>query len=248
MLKVLIVEDDFRVANVNRQFVERVEGFEVVGKAATVAEAQQQLHEKQPDLVILDVYLPDGSGLKLLRQLRALGHPADIIALTAAKEAETINAVLQGGAFDYIVKPYRFERFAEALRRFRAYRDQMNKAAQAMRGEVDQAEVDRLLHQRHIPRVRKTSKTPALPKGIDELTLAHVRQAVTRHAAPLTAEACGALCRLSRTTARRYLEYMVVGGEVRVEPQYGGVGRPERLYTWIEAASSSGEDDAVVDG
>lgn len=84
MLKVLIVEDDFRVANVNRQFVERVEGYKVVGMAATFAEAQQKLQEQQPDLVILDVYLPDGSGLKLLRQLRALGHPADIIALTAA--------------------------------------------------------------------------------------------------------------------------------------------------------------------
>lgn len=155
--------------------------------------------------------------------------------------------MLQGGAVDYIVKPYRFERFAEALRRFRAYRDQINRATQAEQGEVEQHEVDQLLQQRHIPPIRKTAATPALPKGIDELTLRHIRQAIKAQDAPLTAEAFGELCGLSRTTVRRYLEYLAERGDVRVEPQYGGVGRPERLYTWIGSASVGAEDGAVVD-
>lgn len=246
MLKVLIVEDDFRVANVNRQFVERVEGYEVIGVAATLAEAQQQLESKQPDLIILDVYLPDGSGTKLLRQLRALGHPADIIALTAAKEADTINEVLRGGAVDYVLKPYRFERFAAALRRYREYRNQIVKIARTELGEVEQGGIDHLLKQRLMP-PQETPAAPLLPKGIDELTLRHIRKAIKDHGAPLTAETCGELCGLSRTTARRYLEYLAERGDVRVEPQYGGVGRPERVYTWVGSPSVDGENSAVID-
>lgn len=112
MLRVLVVEDDARVAQVNCSFVGRVPGFAVVGSATTAAEAERLIEAQRPDLVILDLYLPDGSGLDLLRRMRAAAHSADVIIVMASKEAVTVQEALRTGAADYILKPYRFERFA----------------------------------------------------------------------------------------------------------------------------------------
>ncbi|HEY3365515.1 MAG TPA: response regulator [Symbiobacteriaceae bacterium] len=220
MLRVLIVEDDYRVARVNRGFVEQVAGFEVAGTAATAAEAERALRDLVPDLIILDLYLPDGNGLDLLRRLRSSGHPTDVIVVTAAKEAASVQEALRAGAVDYVLKPYRFERFAEALSRYREYRGQIAGAAQ-----IEQDQVDRLLARR--PPAREGD---AVPKGIDPLTLEKVLHVIQEAPAPMAAEDLGALAGLSRTTARRYLEYLVETGRVRVKAAYGHVGRPERLY------------------
>lgn len=221
MLRVLVVEDDYRVARVNQGFVEQVEGFAVAGVAATATEAMRLLESERPDLVILDLYLPDAGGLDLLRRMRSGGHTADVIVITAAKEASALQEALRGGAFDYILKPYRKERFVEALRRYRQYRSQMPGAT-----EVEQEQVDRLLARRPVPATAQCVP----PKGIDPLTLERVAQALTAAEAPMTAEEYGAHTGLSRTTARRYLEYLVETGQARVQPAYGHVGRPERLY------------------
>lgn len=220
MLRVLIVEDDFRVARVNRGFVEQVEGFAVAGTAATAAEAEQAIRALSPDLVILDLYLPDGNGLELLRRLRSVDDPTDVIVVTAAKEAASVQQALRAGAVDYILKPYRFERFAEALRRYNVYRGQIAGAAQ-----VEQEQVDRMLARRPPP-----PSNASVPKGIDPLTLERVLKAVQEAAGPVAAEELGQQAGLSRTTARRYLEYLADGGWVRVQAAYGHVGRPERLY------------------
>jgi two-component system, CitB family, response regulator len=220
VLQVLIVEDDFRVAQVNRGFVEQVEGFRVIGVAASVADAERMLAELRPDLVVLDLFLPDGHGLEVLRRLRSTDHPADVIVVTGAKEAAAVQQALRGGAIDYILKPYRFERFAETLRRYREYRSQVTAAR-----EVEQAQLDRMLWQRGA-----VVATAELPKGIDALTLRRVSEALAAAEEPLAAEAFGTRTGLSRTTARRYLEYLVETGRARVEHIYGDVGRPERLY------------------
>lgn len=220
MLRVLIVEDDYRVARVNRGFVEQVEGFTVAGTAATAAEAEAQLRDLEPDLIILDLYLPDGNGLELLRRLRSGNHPTDVIVVTAAKEALTVQQALRAGAVDYIMKPYRFERFAEALRRYRGYRGQI-----AVAEQVEQDQVDRMLARRPPP-----AAADEVPKGIDPLTLERILQVLQEAAEPLAAEDLGARAGLSRTTARRYLEYLAETGWARVQASYGHVGRPERLY------------------
>jgi response regulator of citrate/malate metabolism len=232
MYRVLIVEDDCRVARINQGFVEAVEGFETAGLAATALEAERAVAELRPDLIILDLYLPDGAGLDLLRRLQSGRQTADVIVVTAAKEAATVQEALRAGAVDYILKPYRKERFAEALRRYREYRLQM-----ACTSDVEQEQVDRLLALR--PAGLGPGQGSGLgpggvvgqaPKGIDPLTLDRVRQALQMVDQALTAEEFGARTGLSRTTARRYLEYLVSLRQARVEASYGSVGRPERLY------------------
>jgi two-component system CitB family response regulator len=217
MLKVLIVEDDVRVAQVNSSFVQQVPGFQVVAIAPSAAEAERALLAHEPDLVILDLYLPDGHGLDLLHRLRGGAHTADVIIVTAAKEAATLQQALRAGAVDYILKPYRFERFAEALTRYRAKRQELAAAT-----ELEQANVDRLLG--------RASTGPELPKGIDPITLERVIAGLEGAEKGRTAEEFGASTGLSRTTARRYLEYLVGIGKATVQAVYGDVGRPERLY------------------
>lgn len=220
MLSVMIVEDDARVAQINSAFVQQVPGFSVAGVAGSAAEAERMLAECEPDLLILDLYLPDGSGLDLLNRVRAHLLKADVIVVTAAKEALTLQRALRAGAVDYILKPYRFERFAEALTRYREKRQELAAATEL---ELEQANVDRLLG-------RTTIVTTELPKGIDPITLERVVTGLEGSTQAQTAEEFGASIGLSRTTARRYLEYLVGIGRASVQAVYGDVGRPERLY------------------
>lgn len=105
-LRVLIVDDDFRVVRVHRNFVERVPGFTVVGESATGEEALTAIRELNPDLVLLDIYLPDKSGLEVLSALRQSQHPVHVLVVSAARDLETVRQAYHGGVVQYLVKPF----------------------------------------------------------------------------------------------------------------------------------------------
>ncbi|TNE73982.1 MAG: response regulator [Gammaproteobacteria bacterium] len=221
-IRILIVEDDRKIAEIQRRFVERLEGLELCGIAHTMADARDLVEVMSPDLILLDVYFPDGNGLDLLRELRAIDSSSDVILITAAKEVETLRSALRGGVFDYILKPLVFERLQDAISR---YRDHLNRLSGLH--QLAQKEVDALL-----PRSSGEDETPKeerLPKGIDALTLNKIREVAAR-GGQWSAEEVGAEMGASRTTARRYLEYLVGTGELSAEVTYGSVGRPERRY------------------
>jgi two-component system CitB family response regulator len=203
--RALIIEDDRRVASLHRAFLE-VEGLEVVGVAGSFEAALRAL-ELAPDLVLLDLYLPDGNGLDLLPALAG----AYVLVITAAKDAPTVERALLGGAMDYIVKPFGRARLQEALTRYRAFRSLRHKAA------VSQEDLDRLLARR------------GSPKGLDPYTAERIL-AYLAEAGALTAEEVAVGLGLSRVTAWRYLEALRREGRVRAEPHYGGPGRPSRAY------------------
>ncbi|ABM19973.1 response regulator [Marinobacter nauticus] len=221
-IRLLIVEDDPKIAEIQRRFVERVEQVELCGIAHTLADARDLIDVLEPELILLDVYFPDGNGLDLLRELRARDRRSDVILITAAKEVETLRSALRGGVFDYILKPLVFERLQEAINRYREHLDKLlalNKLAQK--------EVDALL-----PRATtdtEPSVPERLPKGVDSLTLDKIRGVVAT-GGHWSAEEMGAEIGASRTTARRYLEFLVGIGELCAEVNYGSVGRPERRY------------------
>ena len=222
MIRTLVVEDDALVAEVHASYVERVPGFVVAGVAHRATEALEILGSRPVDLVLLDFHLPDVKGLDMLRLLRArTAAPVDVIAVTAARDAESIRAAIAQGVSQYLVKPFAFATFADKLERYARYRAQVDVAA-----EPDQAKVDAL-----IGTLRGTTAR-TLPKGLNATTLDNVRDAVRESGAPLTASEVAGLCGLSRVTARRYLEHLVVEGVVTLSMRYGGTGRPEHLYAW----------------
>lgn len=229
-VEVLIVEDDLRIVEINRRFVSKIEGFDVIATATNGAEAKELLSCTHPHLVLLDVYLPDMLGTELVWYIRQHYRDVDIIMITAAKEMEMVQEALRGGVFDYIVKPLVFERFRERLE---GYREHLWRTREA--GEVDQDVIDRIM-----TRSLNASKSrePVMPKGIDLLTLEKVIDAIRRTGEKgVSAEEIGKEIGTSRTTARRYLEYLVLEKKARADLVYGTVGRPERKYRYLAGRS-----------
>ena len=221
-IRLLIAEDDRQIAEIQRRFIQRLDQVELCGIAHTLADGREQAEVLQPDLILLDVYFPDGSGLDLLRELRASNNSSDVILITAAKEVDTLRTALRGGVFDYILKPLVFERLEEAINR---YCDHLARLS-ALK-HLGQDEVDALL-----PRNAGDTGNDShhrLPKGIDVITLDKIRELIA-DGKPWSAEEVGSAMGASRTTARRYLEYMTGTGTLVAEVSYGSIGRPERRY------------------
>jgi len=221
MIATLIVEDDALVAEVHASYVERIPGFAVVGVAHRATEALELLKARQVDLILLDFHLPDAQGLDLLRVLHARSaEPVDVIAVTAARDQESIRRAVAQGVTQYLIKPFTFATFADKLERYAAYRAHAERTPSA-----DQATVDALLGS-----LRGSSETQ-LPKGLNATTLEHVRAALRSAEEPLTASEVAGRSGLSRVTARRYLEHLAIEGAVQLSMRYGGTGRPEHLYS-----------------
>ncbi|MDN4606746.1 response regulator [Sporosarcina highlanderae] len=228
-IKVLIIEDDFRIAEINRQFVNRVEGFIVENVVKTGEEALTYLRSVSslPQLILLDVYIPDVQGMNLFWTLRNEFAEIDVIMITAAKEVETIAEALRGGIFDYIVKPVDFERFERTLLSF-----QNQKYIFTTKSELQQEEIDRLTGHQVISTSNIEDLEVGLPKGIDQLTLEKVKNILQESdESGITALDAGSKVGVSRSTARRYLEYLVSIKVADAKLKYGDIGRPERKYT-----------------
>ncbi|MFM5005116.1 response regulator [Aeromonas hydrophila] len=218
MIKILIVEDDPAIAEIHRRFVQRLTGFEVLGVALTLFDAREQIEILKPDLVLLDVWLPDGEGFTLLRELRQAGASLDVILLTAAREAGALQEAMRLGVVDFILKPVVFERLRDTLDKYC-----QSRAVLAALADIDQQAVDALLGT-----PLQQVAAGGLPKGIDGLTLQRVLAALGSQGA--SAEEIGGRVGVSRTTARRYLEFLVGQQLASPELEYGTVGRPERRY------------------
>ncbi|MGP9766222.1 response regulator [Halomonas sp. AOP13-D3-9] len=229
---ILVIEDDFRIADIHRAFIEQSDGFYVVGMARNGSEAKAIMAEQATNiqLILLDAYLPDVEGLELLWAIRRDYVHVDIVMVTAAREVETISEALRGGVFDYLIKPIEAARMTQMLTRFRRERE-----ALANRAEMNQDELDSVLA-RLQPGETPRAKTQTLPKGIDRLTLRRVIDALADAPDSLTAMQMARIMGASRSTARRYLEFLVAEQAVSAELGYGDVGRPERRYRLLETA------------
>lgn len=223
MIRVLVVEDEPIAADAHVMYVGRVPGFTVAGTAATAAEALRALGRDPVDLVLLDMNLPDRHGLEVVRAMRAAGHPADVIAVTSARDLEVVRAAVSQGIVHYLLKPFVFASLRDKLERYREYRARLTSTGTV----TGQHEVDRLL---------STLRSPDqanLPKGMSSESLEAVagliRDADTGMSAAEVGQALGA----SRVTARRYLEYLMEAGMAARHLRYHGAGRPEVEYRWV---------------
>jgi response regulator of citrate/malate metabolism len=221
-LKVLVVDDDFMVSRVHRGYVERVPGFLVVGEAHTAAEAIELVDKLRPDLVLLDIYLPDMSGVDLLRTLRAPGMPpVDVLVVSAARDVEIIQQSMQSGAIHYIIKPFGFAALQERLARFADTRRRLGGMA-----EASQDDVDRLYG------ASTAGRGHTLPKGLSPATHALVSGILQGAGGHLSALDVAEQAGVSRASARRYLDHLVTTGRAELSMRYGSAGRPEHRYRW----------------
>ncbi|MFE9681374.1 response regulator [Streptomyces sp. NPDC006285] len=222
MIEVLVVDDDTRVAQVNAAYVEKVAGFHVAGLAHSAAEALRQM-EALPrlDLVLLDHYLPDRTGLAVVQEMRRRGDQTDVIMVTAARDITTVQAAMRYGALQYLVKPFAFAGLRAKLDAYAELRRTLDGG-----GEAEQAEVDRIFG------ALSAGTEPNLPKGHSPTTAEAVRQALVTAGSPLSAQEIADRTGLSRQTAQRYLKLLERTGRATLSLKYGDAGRPEHRYVW----------------
>lgn len=216
-IAVLVVEDDQVAAEAHRTYVERVPGFRVAGVAHSGAQALRLVERDPVDLVLLDMYLPDGTGLDVCRALRAAGRELDVIMVTSARDLAVVRAAVSAGVVQYLLKPFTFRTLRDKLERYASFRKSLTEGTAS-----DQSAIDRAFATLRSPETQ-------LPKGMSDATLDAVR-GVLRVEDGATATAVGEAVGVSRVTARRYLEYLVEAGQADRSPTYGSVGRPELRY------------------
>lgn len=222
-IRTLIVDDDYRVARIHAAYLAKIDGFATVGLAHSAGEALAAVDRLRPDLVLMDVYLPDGDGLGVVRKLMELDEHPDCVVITASRDISTVRTAMQLGAVHYLVKPFGFA----ALRdRLAAYRDLRLRMA-ALADQADQSEVDALFGLLHGPARLPTPAT----KGRSAPTLELIREAVRSAPSAVSAADIAEQVGVSRATAQRYLSYLAQHGIVRLQLRYGATGRPEHRYT-----------------
>ncbi len=226
-IRILLIEDDLMVQEVNRMFVEKVKDFEVVGIAANGIEGRKKVKELQPDLVLLDIFMPKEDGLKTISELRQEQLDVDIIAVTAANDTLTVKKLLRYGVVDYIVKPFTFERLKQALEQYKEMYDKLRR-----NDKMSQDKLDEVMQQ------KEQSKHEQLPKGLHSITLKQILDYLERIDCPKSAEEIGSEVGLARVTVRRYLNYLESARKVEMELTYGTIGRPIQLYRLIKSKNT----------
>jgi response regulator of citrate/malate metabolism len=224
-INVIIIEDDADAANIYKQFTDQMERFHVVATASTGEQALQILKVIQPQLLLLDVFLPDMNGIDLLREIRKQYRGIDVILITAANDTKTVSEAIHGGAFGYLVKPVIVDKLIATLRDYEVFRGQLHQEP-----VVNQEKIDVYFRKNQQPSIVQESPIVTYPKGIDKHTLKLVRTATQKMQGSQSADELSRKVGISYSTMRRYLEYLVSLEEIEIEIIYGSVGRPERKY------------------
>src|SRR5690625_4046310 len=219
MIDVMLCEDESKVLEVNKGFLERLEGYQLQCCAENGKVALESAMEKPPDLILLDMFLPDISGMEVLQRIRHIDIPTDVILITAARDAKTVKQVFRLGAIDYLVKPFRFIRFKQALDNYKKMWLKLQRAQ-----SLSQADIDEWSQQ-------KNEITALPPKGLNEITLKQIYLALVEEQKPITAEELAEKLGMARVTVRRYLDHLGKQEKINVQVEYGKVGRPSHNYS-----------------
>lgn len=230
-MRVLIVEDDPMVMRLNVDYLARLEGVELVGQCESVPAALELLEHEPVDLLLLDVYLRNRSGLDVLRHLRAHDRNTDAVLITAASEIETVRAAQRLGARDYLVKPFSFERFRDAVEACRRAREALSR----LPDQLGQGDIDRLFSQ---PPAAELRRPGDLPKGLTPASLTQVVLAILAlDEDSFTSETLLPATGMSRVSVRKYLKHLSDAQLLEESFHYGQIGRPSFRYRCLDRAA-----------
>lgn len=223
MISVMIVEDDPMVMEINSKFLKRVEGFALYKSVSNLDDAKKFISIKKPDLILLDVYLPKENGMDFLKWIRGKEIDIDIILITADKSIERIQEAFRYGVVDYLIKPFSFERFKEALIQFKGRYQKFKKSDADV---IEQKDLDKLIASSNV-----SQNEDDFAKGLNKYTYRSIWDEIEkRNYNDFTAEELAEKLGIARVTVRRYLEYMEKENKIDKSIEYGKVGRPQYKY------------------
>lgn len=221
LIQVIIIEDDPMVREINSKFLKRVEGFELYKAVGNLTEAKNYIIKKKPDLILLDVFLPNENGIDFLKWLRSEEITIDVILITADKSVERVQEAFRYGAIDYLIKPFNFDRFKDSLIQFKERYYELNKLC-----EIEQNELDKL-----IINANGIQKYGGLAKGFNRYTYKLIWKEIEKEDGEyFTSEELSERIKVARVTVRRYLDYMEKEGQLEKLVEYGKVGRPQHKF------------------
>ena len=223
MIKVLIVEDDPMVAHINKSYVNSVDGFKVIVIAKDSEDTFSIIKKQKVDLLILDIYLPKGDGISILREIRGIQAGCDVIMVTASSEVEKIDEAFKYGVVDYLIKPFEYERLKQALTNY-----QSRYSTLAREKDLSQSDIDNFIG------TRTKLEDVVLKKGLNNLTLKRIIKILDNKDYFLKIDEIAKESDLTNVTARRYMDYLESIGYVIKEIEHGSVGRPSYLYKKIK--------------
>ena len=220
-MRVLIIEDDPMVAMIHKEYFKRKEFSNDLNHVGTLEEARNYLATNDVDLIILDNYLTDGQGVEYLPELK--GYP--IIMITAANDIQTVEAALTNGVVDYLVKPFTYERFSQAVDKVQDYVSLLSKE------KINQDLIDDYLNSGRVE-----EEEDSLPKGLSKITLKKVLEAIQQHNGGFTTQQIADKLDISRITIRKYLNHLVNINILSEDAEYYTSGRPVSVFT-VESES-----------
>lgn len=225
MIKIMIVEDDPMVRKINENYSSQFKSMEIVSSVADIDEAKEYLLNNEINLILLDVFLPSGNGIDLLKWIRAKEISSDVILITAENKINSINEAFRYGVMDYLVKPFTFERFEEAMKKYLMRFKEIESS-----DRIGQEYIDKYITGINLDKDKKDSKEKVLIRGLNIDTYNQIKDYIDGLSDSNTAEVIADGVGLARVTVRRYLDYMVKEGELKLIRVYGKVGRPIHLY------------------
>lgn len=214
-VRVLLIEDDLMVARINKQLIEEVKGFEVIAVAHSIHQARSLFDRYQPELLMVDIHLPDGNGLEFIHALRLERQSFEAVMISAANDMVSVKKSLNDGAFDYLIKPFERSRLQAALKRFLSRKSIIS---------------EQLLTQTQLDQLLRHDTKPELPKGIEERTLEQIKDWLKKRSISSSAEEIAQQVGVSRVTAWRYLEHLCQIGAAYQTSDQTGTGRPIKRY------------------
>lgn len=217
-MKILIIEDDPMVAMIHKEYFKRKELSNDLNHVSTLEEAKEFLANSDTDLIVLDNYLADGQGIEFLPELK--GYP--IIMITAANDVQTVEAALTNGVVDYLVKPFTYERFSQAIDKVQDYMELLSKE------KINQDLIDDYLNSGRVE-----EEEDSLPKGLSRITLKKVLENIKEQKTGFTTQQVADALDISRITIRKYLNHLVNINVLSEDAEYYTSGRPVSVFTVV---------------
>ena len=223
-LKVLIAESDPLLQKLYSDVIINDSSFTLLKCVSNGEELFDAMKCVDVDLVLLDLFLKDFDAMADLDELRKSYSHTDYIVVSSGENPALVRRAICAGVFEFLVKPFSFDRLRAALKNYQIYHHSLTGRTRPWRQE----DLDTLLAMKS--REPSWNNNRSIPKGLQLKCLNDVETFLKDHDAAFSAEEVGESLGISRSTARRYLEFLTMSERVVVEYAYRRVGRPEKRY------------------